>query len=62
MPDMQLAVWNAVTLTTINTPHRACKQVDEVLKKVPNALVDYMAKRYNQLFQKLGEKQLDLTA
>ena len=47
------------SLTTINTPHMGCEWVDKVLKKVPNTLISYIAKRYNQLFQKLGDKQPD---
>ena len=47
------------SLTTINTPHMGCVWVDHVLTKVPKAILKHVEKRYNQVFQKLGDKQPD---
>ena len=47
------------SLTTINTPHRGCKWVDKILKKVPEWLLKFVTKRYNSLFKRLGDKNPD---
>ena len=47
------------SLTTINTPHMGCAWVDHVLAKIPKVILRYVEKRYNQVFQKLGDKQPD---
>lgn len=44
------------SLTTINTPHRGCKWVDDVLGKIPENIQQMVDKRYNSLFSKLGDK------
>lgn len=43
------------SLTTINTPHRGCEWVDKVLEKAPKGLADFLDKRYNRLFTRLGD-------
>jgi len=47
------------SLTTINTPHHGCRWVDEVLEKVPDKLVKWIAGRYNKIFRRLGDCQPD---
>lgn len=44
------------SLTTINTPHRGVKWVDEALKKIPKNIQASVDKKYNSLFSKLGDK------
>lgn len=50
------------SLTTINTPHQGCLWVDELLKKIPNGLIHYVAEKYNMLFRKLGDVNPDFIA
>lgn len=50
------------TLTTINTPHKGCDMVDYLLNKVPSSVVAFIAKRYNGIFSKLGDKNPDFMA
>lgn len=50
------------TLTTINTPHKGCDMVDFLLKKIPNRLAQWIARRYNGIFGKLGDKAPDFMA
>lgn len=47
------------TLTTINTPHKGCDMVDDLLKKLPSAIVRFIAGRYNGIFSKLGDENPD---
>ena len=47
------------TLTTINTPHGGCDMVDYLLNKVSPKMCDWIAKRYNSIFTKLGDKEPD---
>ena len=47
------------SLTTINTPHRGCKYVDFLLDKIPEKFKNYVAKKYNSTFIKLGDKNPD---
>lgn len=47
------------TLTTINTPHKGCDMVDDLLKKLPSAVVRFIAGRYNGIFSKLGDENPD---
>lgn len=47
------------TLTTINTPHKGCDMVDDLLKKLPSAVVRFIAGRYNGIFSKLGDETPD---
>lgn len=50
------------TLTTINTPHLGCDMVDYLLNKVPDGFVNWVAKRYNSIFHKLGDSEPDFMA
>lgn len=50
---------HVASLTTINTPHLGCVWVDHILKKVPDFLVAFIAKRYNSLFHVLGDTAPD---
>ena len=47
------------SLTTINTPHRGCKFADVLLSTFPKWLVNFVARRYNSLFHKLGDPAPD---
>lgn len=47
------------TLTTINTPHKGCDMVDDLLKKIPSPIVEFITRRYNRLFSKLGDENPD---
>lgn len=47
------------TLTTINTPHGGCDMVDYLLNKVSPKMCNQIAKRYNSIFTKLGDKEPD---
>lgn len=47
------------TLTTINTPHKGCDMVDDLLKKLPSSIVRFIAGRYNGIFSKLGDETPD---
>ncbi len=44
------------SLTTINTPHRGCAWVDNVLEKAPKGLAEWLDNRYNKLFTRLGDR------
>ncbi len=50
------------TLTTINTPHKGCDMVDYLLKRVPRGAVDFIERRYNRIFSKLGDSAPDFLA
>lgn len=47
------------SLTTINTPHHGCGFVDDLLKKVPSGAAQWIARRYNAIFTKLGDTSPD---
>jgi len=47
------------SLTTVNSPHRGCKWVDEILKKTSRGLVNFVTKKYNAVFKKIGDKNPD---
>ncbi len=47
------------SLTMINTPHHGCAWVDDLLRKLPRRLVEWVAKRYNAVFRKLGDREPD---
>lgn len=47
------------SLTTINSPHLGCKWVDDILKKIPDSIVQKIARRYNSVFSKLGDTNPD---
>lgn len=47
------------SLVTINTPHYGCNFVDDILAKVPDGLLRFVAKRYNKLFTVLGDTAPD---
>ncbi len=49
----------AASLTTINTPHRGCRYVDFLLNKIPDGFKNYIARKYNKTFIKLGDKNPD---
>ena len=50
------------TLTTINTPHKGCDMVDFLLDKLPDSFAEFLARRYNKIFSKLGDKDPDFLA
>lgn len=45
------------SLTTINTPHYGCKFVDNILSKVSDGLLKFVARRYDRLFTVLGDTE-----
>ena len=47
------------SLTTINTPHYGSKFADRAVKKVPDGIMQFVAKRYNKLFTVLGDTAPD---
>ena len=47
------------SLTTINTPHRGCEFVDALLGSLPQGLICFVAKKYNDIFRKLGDEAPD---
>lgn len=47
------------SLTTVNTPHSGCVWVRELLDKTPKPVIGGIAKRYNRIFFKLGDKAPD---
>lgn len=47
------------SLTTINTPHRGCLFADYLLKKAPESLRQFLAKRYNNTLRRFGEASPD---
>ncbi len=47
------------SLTSIGTPHKGCRFVDRILEKLPKKFVLAVAKRYNAMYVKLGDKTPD---
>ena len=47
------------TLTTLNTPHKGCDMVDFLLGKVPAKFANWLARRYNRIFGRLGDSAPD---
>lgn len=47
------------SLTTVNTPHRGCSFVDSLLDFFPDGFANFIAARYNAVFQKLGDNAPD---
>lgn len=47
------------SLTTINTPHRGCLFADYLLDKVPDSVINTIAKSYNSSLKKLGDSNPD---
>ena len=50
------------TLTTINTPHRGCVFVQYLLDTLPEAVVQWTARKYNAVFTRLGDREPDFLA
>ena len=50
------------SLTTINTPHRGCEFADYLLGEIPEKQQKAIAKNYNTLAEKLGDKNPDFLA
>ncbi|MBR6070844.1 MAG: triacylglycerol lipase [Ruminococcus sp.] len=50
------------TLTTLNTPHKGCDMVDFLLGKVPAKFANWLARRYNRIFGRLGDSAPDFMA
>ncbi len=61
MTHLGLAPYVA-SLTTINTPHHGCAWVEALMGRVPDAWVQWVAGRYNTIFQKLGDAHPDFLA
>lgn len=47
------------SLTTINTPHKGCDFVDNLLNIFPEKVVDLIARKYNRVFSALGDNSPD---
>lgn len=50
------------SLTTINTPHRGCIFAQELMDRLPDSLIRYIASKYNALFHTLGDAAPDFLA
>ena len=50
------------SLTTINTPHRGCEFADYLLGEIPPKQQEMIAKQYNTVAAKLGDKNPDFLA
>lgn len=50
------------TLTTMNTPHEGCDMVDFLLDKVPEGMKKFIERKYNSIFNKLGDTAPDFMA
>ena len=50
------------SLTTINTPHRGCEFADYLLGEIPQKQQEMIAKQYNTVAAKLGDKDPDFLA
>lgn len=50
---------NVASLTTIGTPHKGCKLVDNLLDKLSDKFVHALAKKYNSAYVRLGDKTPD---
>lgn len=50
------------SLTTVNTPHNGCVFADELLKKLPQKLVDRVARSYNAVAERAGDEAPDFLA
>lgn len=48
------------SLTTVGAPHRGCGLVDLAMRKIPEAVMSTLAKGYNAMYRKLGDKDPDL--
>ena len=47
------------SLTTINTPHKGCDFVDNLLNLFPESFINFVAEKYNRIFSKLGDNSPD---
>lgn len=47
------------SLTTINTPHKGCDFVDNLLNIFPEKIVDLIARKYDRIFSSLGDNSPD---
>lgn len=47
------------SLTTINTPHKGCDFVDNLLNTFPENFINFVAEKYNRIFSKLGDNSPD---
>lgn len=47
------------SLTTINTPHSGCNMVDYLFDKLPQSVIDFLTRKYNRIFSKLGDNSPD---
>lgn len=50
---------HVASLTTVNTPHHGTPLVNRLLKVVPDKTVQFVAKKYNETYQKLGDENPD---
>ncbi|NLW88974.1 MAG: triacylglycerol lipase [Clostridiaceae bacterium] len=48
------------SLTTVGTPHLGCRLVDIIVRKIPDLLMQKIAKGYNAMYKKLGDAEPDL--
>ncbi len=50
------------SLTTINTPHHGCVFAENLLKKAPPGLCQFVARSYNKALKQFGEQSTDFLA
>lgn len=47
------------SLTTVCTPHQGSLLLDKIVKRIPDSALKVIAKRYNAMYQKLGDPEPD---
>lgn len=59
---LRLCPERIASVTTVNTPHRGCLFADFLLEKVPENMQEKIAKGYNAVAKKIGDKSPDFLA
>ena len=59
---LRLCPEKIASVTTVNTPHRGCLFADFLLEKVPENMQEKIAKGYNAVAKKIGDKSPDFLA
>ena len=59
---LRLCPEKIASVTTVNTPHKGCLFADFLLEKVPETMQEKIAKGYNAVAKKIGDKSPDFLA
>lgn len=59
---LRLCPEKIASVTTVNTPHKGCLFADFLLEKVPENMQEKIAKGYNAVAKKIGDKSPDFLA